>query len=149
MVPWNALIQFVQLFSDIYVEGLSKNSPELVLCSLITTEINLQEQSFQIPDVSMLLMSSRKPSSATWASVNRKTIFLFSIPSLRYRVFRSSRKLISEYPLLNTISNTYKQRAKDYHHTSSVKIYIKCKMKYYIYEYYAVRNITCIPHNLQ
>lgn len=49
-----------------------------------------------VPEVSMLLMSSRKPSSATCASVNRKIIILFSSPSFMYRFFRSSRKLFSE-----------------------------------------------------
>lgn len=49
-----------------------------------------------VPEVSMLLMSSRKPSSATCASVNRKIIILFSSPSFMYRFFRSSRKLVSE-----------------------------------------------------
>lgn len=61
------------------------------------------------PEVSMLLMSSKNPSSATWASVKRNTVFLFSTPSFKYSVFKSSRKLDSPYPLLSVISNTYKE----------------------------------------
>lgn len=59
------------------------------------------------PEVSMLLMSSKKPSSATCASVKRNTVFLFSMPSFKYSVFRSSRKFDSLYPLLSVISKTY------------------------------------------
>lgn len=60
------------------------------------------------PEVSMLLMSSKNPSSATCASVKRNTVFLFSMPSFKYSAFKSSRKLDSLYPLLSVISNTYK-----------------------------------------
>lgn len=57
----------------------------------------------------MLLMSSKKPSSTTWPSVKRKTVFLFSMPSFKYSVFSSSRKFDSLYPLLNVISNTWEK----------------------------------------
>lgn len=60
------------------------------------------------PEVSMLLISSKKPSSATWPSVKRKTVFLSSMPSFKYSAFRSSRRFDSLYPLLSVISNTWK-----------------------------------------
>lgn len=73
---------------------------------------HLEEDTFcwNIPEVSMLLMSSKNPSSATCASVKRNTVFLFSIPSFKYNAFKSSRKFDSLYPLLSVISNTYKKQ---------------------------------------
>ena len=53
------------------------------------------------------------PSSATCWSVNKNTTFLFSIPSLLYKFFRSSLNELSLYPLLNWISNTSHPAVKE------------------------------------
>lgn len=58
----------------------------------------------------MLLISSKKPSSTTCASEKRNTVFLFSMPSFKYSVFRSSRRFDSLYPLLSVISNIWEKK---------------------------------------
>ena len=54
----------------------------------------------------MLFTSSRKPSSATWLSVNKNITFSFLTPTRVYSVLRSSRNICSSYPRVSVISKT-------------------------------------------
>lgn len=52
------------------------------------------------------------PSSATSWSAKRNTIFWLSIPNLLYRVFKSSRKLVSLYPRESVMLKIWHSAAK-------------------------------------